>query len=106
MADDSDEGDLQQRPIAAKAIVPRISESGHHVSPVMIWAATGRWCSALLYMVIAIMAFVFGVTTNNTIARRKPAVIGTLRASGYTKRRADLLTISGHAGSGDGSWRQ
>ena len=38
----------------------------------------------LLYIVIAIMAFVFGITTSNTI-RKEAGVIGTLRASGYTK---------------------
>ena len=38
----------------------------------------------LLYIVIVIMAFVFGVTTNNTIVK-EAGVIGTLRASGYTK---------------------
>ena len=39
---------------------------------------------ALLYIIIAIMAFVFGVTTANTIAK-EANVIGTLRASGYTR---------------------
>jgi putative ABC transport system permease protein len=39
---------------------------------------------ALLYIVIAIMAFVFGVTTSNTISK-EANVIGTLRASGYTR---------------------
>ena len=39
----------------------------------------------LLYIVIVIMAFVFGITISNTI-RREAGVIGTLRASGYTKR--------------------
>lgn len=39
----------------------------------------------LLYILIAIMAFVFAVTTNNTIAK-EACVIGTLRASGYTRR--------------------
>ena len=39
----------------------------------------------LLYMVIVIMAFVFGVTISNTI-RNEAAVIGTLRASGYTRK--------------------
>lgn len=43
---------------------------------------------ALLYIVIVIMAFVFGVTITNTITR-EANVIGTLRASGYT--RAELL---------------
>ncbi len=38
----------------------------------------------LLYIVIAIMAFVFGITINNTIAK-EANVIGTLRASGYTR---------------------
>lgn len=38
----------------------------------------------LLYIVIAIMAFVFAVTTGNTIAK-EAAVIGTLRASGYAR---------------------
>ena len=38
----------------------------------------------LLYIVTAIMAFVFGITTNNTITK-EANVIGTLRASGYTK---------------------
>lgn len=38
----------------------------------------------LLDIVIAIMAFVFGVTISNTISK-EAGVIGTLRASGYTK---------------------
>lgn len=39
---------------------------------------------ALLYIIIVIMAFVLGVTISNTIAA-EANVIGTLRASGYTK---------------------
>ncbi len=39
---------------------------------------------ALLYIVIVIMAFVFGITINNTITK-EANVIGTLRASGFTK---------------------
>ena len=42
----------------------------------------------LLYILIVIMAFVFAVTINHTIIR-EAAVIGTLRASGYT--RAELI---------------
>ena len=38
----------------------------------------------LLYVLIVIMAFVFAVTTNNTIVK-EANVIGTLRASGYTR---------------------
>ena len=40
---------------------------------------------ALLYIIIAIMAFVFSITTSNTI-HKEANVIGTLRASGYTKK--------------------
>lgn len=42
----------------------------------------------LLYILIVIMAFVFGVTISNTIVK-EANVIGTLRASGYT--RGELL---------------
>lgn len=42
----------------------------------------------LLYILIAIMAFVFAITTSNTITK-EAAVIGTLRASGYS--RGELL---------------
>lgn len=40
--------------------------------------------TVFLYIVIAIIAFVFAVTTSNTI-NKESAVIGTLRASGYSK---------------------
>ena len=40
--------------------------------------------TVLLYIIIVIMAFVFGVTVSNTISK-EANVIGTLRASGYTK---------------------
>ena len=39
----------------------------------------------LLYIIMVIMAFVFGIIISNTI-RKEAAVIGTLRASGYTRR--------------------
>lgn len=38
----------------------------------------------LLYILIVILAFVFSVTINHTVAR-EASVIGTLRASGYTR---------------------
>ena len=41
--------------------------------------------TAFLYIVVAIIAFVFAITTSNTISK-EATVIGTLRASGYTKR--------------------
>ncbi len=37
-----------------------------------------------LYIVVTIIAFIFAITTNNTISK-EACVIGTLRASGYTK---------------------
>lgn len=43
----------------------------------------------LLYIVIVIMAFVFSVTISNTITK-EASVIGTLRASGYTRRELVL----------------
>lgn len=42
----------------------------------------------ILYILIAVMAFIFAITTSNTITREAP-VIGTLRASGYS--RGELL---------------
>lgn len=38
----------------------------------------------LLYILIVILGFVFAITTNNTISK-EAAVIGTLRASGYSR---------------------
>lgn len=46
--------------------------------------------TVFLYLVMVIIAFVFAITTGNTIAK-EANVIGTLRASGYT--RASLLDI-------------
>ena len=40
--------------------------------------------TAFLYIVVIIIAFIMAITTNNTIAK-EANVIGTLRASGYTK---------------------
>ena len=43
----------------------------------------------LLYIIMVIMAFVFGITISNTI-RKEAGVIGTLRASGYTRQELIL----------------
>lgn len=40
--------------------------------------------AVFLYIVVIIIAFIFAITTSNTIAKES-TVIGTLRASGYTK---------------------
>ena len=47
----------------------------------------------LLYIVIVIMAFVFAVTIGNTV-ESESSVIGTLRASGYTKKEILLHYIT------------
>lgn len=47
----------------------------------------------LLYILIVIMAFVFAITTNNTI-NKEASVIGTLRASGYTRQELLLHYIA------------
>lgn len=43
----------------------------------------------LLYIIMVIMAFVFGITISNTI-QKEAGVIGTLRASGYTRQELIL----------------
>lgn len=47
----------------------------------------------LLYIVMAILAFVFGITISNTI-RKEAGVIGTLRASGYTRHELIIHYMS------------
>lgn len=44
----------------------------------------GAMMPVLLYIIIAIIAFIFAILTGNTISR-EANVIGTLRASGYTR---------------------
>lgn len=41
-------------------------------------------CGIMLYILVAVLAFVFAITISNTITKES-SVIGTLRASGYTK---------------------
>ena len=38
----------------------------------------------MLYILVAVLAFIFAITISNTITK-EASVIGTLRASGYTK---------------------
>lgn len=47
----------------------------------------------LLYIVTIIIAFVFTVTTNNTITK-EASIIGTLRASGYSKKEVLMHYIT------------
>lgn len=63
----------------------------------------------LLYMIIVILAFVYAVIITNTIAA-EANVIGTLRASGYTRRElvghyiTAPMAVTG-AGAVAGMWR-
>ncbi|MBQ9134802.1 MAG: ABC transporter permease [Lachnospiraceae bacterium] len=73
--------------LAQKAIVMNFIP--RYVNQAIVFAGNdigrdGVFVMILLYIVMAIIAFVFAITTNNTIAK-EAAVIGTLRASGYTK---------------------
>lgn len=49
----------------------------------------GPMMELLVYILIAVIAFVFAVLTNNTIDSEAP-IIGTLRALGYTKKEITL----------------
>lgn len=49
----------------------------------------GPMMEALVYILIAVIAFVFAVLTNNTIDAEAP-IIGTLRSLGYTKKEIML----------------
>lgn len=82
--------------VALESFVPRYLNR-RSFSPVMIWARQGNGHHATLYIVIVIMAFVFGITISNTI-RKEAGVIGTLRASGYTRRELILhyMTLPVH----------
>lgn len=63
--------------------IPEISNQAIHFTGDDIGGDKGIMLT-LLYVLIVIIAFVLAVTTNNTI-NSEASVIGTLRASGYTK---------------------
>ena len=64
---------------------PGLFQSGHSLLPVNDMGGDKAMMEVLLYILIVIIAFVFAVTTNNTITK-EASVIGTLRASGYSRR--------------------
>jgi len=66
-----------------EAYVPRYQNSAINFTGNDIGGAQGMML-ILLYILIALLAFVFAVTINHTIVRES-AVIGTLRAMGYSK---------------------
>lgn len=96
----SPDSDAEEREMAdefMENLVRSLSSSGANIKSVIPRYANQAICFtgddmggdrtlmiALLYILIVIMAFVFSVTIRNTIVSES-AVIGTLRASGYTK---------------------
>ena len=89
---------VAERTDAEKDMVRALSAAGATVDDLTDWSAnqgigyaaddvsgdSTMW-SVLLYMIIAIMAFVFVVLTSGTI-EEESAIIGTLLASGYRRR--------------------
>lgn len=73
--------------LAANAVVTNYIPA--YINQAIIFAgddikSDNTFCSVFLYIVIIIIAFIFAITTASTVAK-EAAVIGTLRASGYTK---------------------
>ena len=68
----------------------------------MIWVSDKAMMIMLLYIIMVIMAFVFGITISNTI-RKEAGVIGTLRASGYTRQEL-IRSLYGTSGAGYSWW--
>ena len=66
-----------------KNYIPEYSNQAIHFTGDDI-SSDKNMIAVFLYIVVVIIAFIFGITTNNTIVKES-CVIGTLRASGYTK---------------------
>lgn len=69
---------------AVDELTPAYTNNAIHFAPDDLSGDRGMMM-ALLVILIAVLAFIFGVTTGHTIDR-EATVIGTLRASGYTRR--------------------
>lgn len=88
--DDSEEKEMSDdflETIASHAIVTNFVPQYLNQAIVFTGTDIGRdnvMMGAFLYIVIIIIAFIFAITTSNTISK-EAMVIGTLRASGYTK---------------------
>ncbi len=67
-----------------ESFVPEYLRQASNFAPSDIDSDTAG-TAIMCYILIAVIAFVFAITINNTI-EKEAAVIGTLRASGYTKR--------------------
>lgn len=89
-ADDAEEKDMSEDlmkdlngEVALQSFIPQYQNQAIHFTGDDM-GGDRTMMIALLYIVIAILAFVFGITISNTISK-EASVIGTLRASGYTK---------------------
>lgn len=89
-ADDAEEKDMSEDlmsdlngKVALQSFIPQYQNQAIHFTGDDM-GGDRTMMIALLYIVIAILAFVFGITISNTISK-EASVIGTLRASGYTK---------------------
>lgn len=89
-ADDAEEKDMSEDlmsdlngEVALQSFIPQYQNQAIHFTGDDM-GSDRTMIIALLYIVIAILAFVFGITISNTISK-EASVIGTLRASGYTK---------------------
>lgn len=67
--------------------VPEYANKAIHFAP-DDFGSDKIMCEVLLIVLVVVLAFIFAITINNTIVN-EAAVIGTLRASGYT--RGELL---------------
>ena len=75
--------DIIKNEVKLKAYIPRyLNQAINFTGEDM--GSDQAMMTVLLYIIIVIMAFVFGITISNTI-RKEANVIGTLRASGYTR---------------------
>ncbi len=94
-ADEVEEADLAKRflktlitqlaveEVSLEDYVPEYLNQSSHFAPSDIEGDTAG-AEVLIYILIAVIAFIFGITVSTTIDR-EASVIGTLRASGYTR---------------------
>ncbi|MFR8945907.1 MAG: hypothetical protein ACLVH3_09545 [Blautia obeum] len=59
--------------VTLESFVPRVSEPGDYILPVMIWGRSRAMIIMLLYIIIVIMAFVFGITIQQYDRGKKQA---------------------------------
>ena len=75
-----------------KSYLPEYLRQASNFAPVDIEGDSSA-TSILCYILIAVIAFIFAITISNTIDKEAP-VIGTLRASGYSKRELAVHYMS------------